>query len=73
MTTRDEAEAVRQRYQDRMVGTPGVTGVDVREEDPGDAVIVVYVDDETTLPSWLAADELDGIRLRRQRRRFEPL
>lgn len=73
MTTRDEAEAVRQRYEQRMVSTPGVSGVDVREDEPDKAEIVLYLADDTDLPEWLTAEHLDGIPLRRQRRRFEPL
>ena len=73
MTTRDEAEVVRRRHESRMVSTPGVTGVDVREDEPGNAVIVVYTDDEAGLPDWLSGQTLDGVPLRLQRRRFDPL
>jgi hypothetical protein len=73
VTTRDEAEVVRQRYESRVVSTPGVTGVDVREDEPGNAVIVVYAADEADLPDWLTSPSLDGVPLRLQRRRFDPL
>ncbi len=74
MTTRDQAERVRRHREAEILGSAGVSGLDVREDEPDTAVIVVYVADESALPSWLAdATELDGVALRKENRRFDPL
>jgi hypothetical protein len=69
--TYDQAVAVQRRHEGRILRLPGITGIGVKLHD-GRPVLEVTVDPAHEVPAELNADELDGLPLVVQRRRYEP-
>jgi hypothetical protein len=66
----DEAVAVQRRHEDRILRLPGVTGVGVKLRG-GRPVLEVTVNPACAVPVDLDVDEVDGLPLVVQRRRYE--
>ncbi|HEV8651807.1 MAG TPA: hypothetical protein VG276_21020 [Actinomycetes bacterium] len=68
--TYDDAVAVQRRHESQILGLPGVTGVGVKLRD-GRPVLEVTVDPERDVPVELQLDELDGLPVVVEKRRYE--
>ncbi len=67
----DEARAVQRTHENSLMRLPGVSGLMVKLID-GSPVLEVYVDPDEPVPDELLVDEIDGLALSVQRRRYRP-
>ncbi|HYT10710.1 MAG TPA: hypothetical protein VEL73_08630 [Mycobacteriales bacterium] len=66
----DDAVAVQRRHEGWIMTLPGVTGVGVKLRD-GRPVLEVTVDPEAEIPAELQIEELDGLPVVVEKRRYE--
>jgi|GEM_PF-4630389 hypothetical protein len=69
--TQDAALAVQRRHESRIMQLPGVTGIGVKLR-AGRLVLEVTVDPDADIPAELTGDDVDGLPLVVDRRRYEP-
>jgi hypothetical protein len=67
--TYDEARAIQRAHEASLMRLPGVTGLMVKMAD-GSPVLEIYVDPDQPVPAELLVDEIDGLALSVQRRRY---
>jgi len=67
--TYDEARAIQRAHETSLMRLPAVNGLMVKMTD-GSPVLEVYVDPDQPVPDELLVDEIDGLTLSVQRRRY---
>lgn len=68
----DDAIAIQRRHEPRIMAMPGVTGIGVKLRDDNLVLEVTIDPNAATPPDLVEVDQLDGLRLVIERRRYEP-
>jgi hypothetical protein len=65
MASRQQATDVKKRHSMKLLSHPGVSGVGVEQDDTGDYVLAVHLDENDPQAAAQVPEELEGVKVRR--------